>query len=284
VILEPHARIAAIAPSGAYNPALLEQGLAIVREAGFDVHVMPDTLRPHRYLASPDDHRLEQLVGALTSDRYDAIWMVRGGFGLTRLLPSLPYDRLVPKPIIGFSDVTALFAALSKRRHGPLVHGPMLHSLPKTDAASREASFRLLRGEPQPAWDAVTLVPGVAEGPIVGGNLAMIAALCGTPWQLDVRGCILALEDTGEAPYRVDRMLTQLRQSRVLDGIVGVALGEFDNCRPPKDATWTLHELLAEEFAGVPTIADLPFGHAERNRAFVWGRRARIEGGQLHTG
>lgn len=281
-MLRPGARIVAIAPSGAYRPDLLEAGLALVRDAGFDVTVLDDTLRPHRYLASPDDHRLAHLGEALLRD-WDAVWMIRGGFGLTRLLPRFPWEGALSKPIIGFSDVTALFAALWPHGVGPLVHGPMLHSLPATDEASREAMFGLLRGERDARWTGVTLHPGAAEAPMIGGNLAMIAALCGTPWQLDAGGCVLALEDIGEAPYRIDRMITQLRQSGVLDGVVGIALGEFDACRAPAGADWTLHDVLRDEFADlhVPVVADLPFGHAARNRPFVWGRPVRIEDGTL---
>jgi muramoyltetrapeptide carboxypeptidase len=271
------ARIAAIAPSGAYQPALLEAGLDIARSAGFDVELFANTLAPRRYLASADEQRHTHLVEALSNPKWDAVWVIRGGYGITRLLPGLPWARFHPKPVIGFSDVTALFAGLWKHSRGALVHGAMLHSLQNTDIPSREATFQLLTGQPTPAWSGAPLVPGRAEGRLVGGNLAMLAALCGTPWQLDARGCVLALEDIGEAPYRIDRLLTQLRQSGTLDGVVGVALGEFQGCQPPANADWSLVDVLREALADIPTIADLPFGHGARNQPFVWGEKVAID-------
>ena len=275
------ARIAAIAPSGAYQPALLSAGLDIAREAGFDVELFADTLSPHRYLAAPDAQREAHLVEALRNPKWDAVWVIRGGYGITRLLPRLPWDELQPKPVIGFSDVTALFAGLWRHRPGALVHGPKLHSLQNTDTSSRAATFQLLSGHAAPEWQGTALVPGRAEGPLVGGNLAMLAALCGTPWQLDARGCVLALEDVGEAPYRIDRLITQLRHSGGLDGVVGVALGEFQGCNPPANADWSLRDVLREAFADIPTVADLPFGHGAQNHPFVWGEQVELDGDRL---
>lgn len=276
-------RVAAVAPSHAYDPARLEAGLDVARGLGVDVHLVPDTLRPHRYFAAPDDHRLAQLVAALTDPGWDAVWMVRGGSGLTRLLPRIPWADLSPRPVIGFSDVVALHAGLWRHGLGPLVHGPVLHSLPTTDAASVRHLSALLHGEPLEPLSGETWAAGAAQGPLLGGNLCVLAALCGTPWQLSAAGAILVLEEIGEAPYRVDRSLQQLASAGVLDGVAGVALGTFTGCAPPEGAPWTLRDLVLEHLAplGVPVLADLPIGHGVENRAFVWGRTARIDGGHL---
>ena len=274
--------IAAVAPSGAFDPARFEAGLALAREAGFDVVPLPDLMRPERYLAAPDAHRLAQLVDALTDPRWSAVWMVRGGYGLGRLLGQIPWDRLPRRPVLGFSDATALFAGLYAADRGPCVHAPVLHSLGGTDDESRAATWALLRGEPPAPMAGTTWVDGEAEGPVLGGNLTMFASLCGTPWAVHARGHVVLLEDVGEAPYRLDRAIGQLRQAGFFDGVLGVALGEFSGCKPPEGATWSLDDALSDlRGLGVPVIAGLPVGHAARNRPFVWGSRVRLGDGAL---
>lgn len=282
-LLPPGARIAVIAPSGAFDPAKLEAGMALARAAGADLHPFDDLLDPVRYLASPDSCRRRQLVEALTSAAWDAVWVARGGFGLTRILSDVPWTRVRPKPVVGFSDVTPLLEAMRRVTGAVGVHGPVLHSLPETDDSSRERTFDIIfRGVHRPL-DGEAWVGGRAEGPIVGGNLAMIAATCGTRWQVDARGAILLLEDVGEAPYRIDRMLTQLAEAGVLEGVAGVALGGFTSCAPPVGASWTLDDVLRERLVslGVPVVAHLPFGHQPANVAVPIGARGRLADGSL---
>ncbi len=279
-LLPRGAPVAVVAPCHVHDPARLERGLALARDHGANLDVFPDLLRPFRYLASSDEQRLGQLVEALASEEHAAVWIARGGSGLTRLLPRLDPALLRSKPIIGFSDVTALFCALHPRGLGPLVHGPVLHSLPSTDAGSITHLFDLLAGEPVAPLEGVPWLPGEAEGPLVGGNLSLLAALCGTPWQLDARGAILVLEEINEAPYRVDRMLQQLSASGVLDGLAGVAIGDNVGCEAPEGAGWALRDVFLDVLGplGVPVVGDLPIGHGARNRAFVWGARGRLDG------
>jgi muramoyltetrapeptide carboxypeptidase len=273
-------RILAIAPSHAYDPAKLDAGLAIARDAGFDVTALPDTLRPHRYFASRDDHRLAQLVSALADPWWDAVWAIRGGSGVTRLLPRIPWETLPPRPFIGFSDLTPLLDALRVRVGSPVVHGPVLHSLPATTEATRTTFFRLLATGAFDGLQGRALVAGEVTAPVVGGNLAMLCATAGTPFQLRAEGCILALEDVGEAPYRIDRMLEQLRQSGQLDGVAGIALGSWRGCRVPEGVDWSLDDIFLEHFAplGVPVVADLPFGHGPDNIGLPLGRTVHLRG------
>ncbi len=272
--------IAVIAPSGAYNVQKLDDGMAIARAAGLTLHAFPEMLRPERYLAASDDHRLNQLVEALTSPEYSAVWLARGGYGITRLLSRLPSD-LPAKPIIGFSDTTALFCALQS--DGFLVHGPVLHSLPGTDDTSRAHLFHLLKtGESSPL-QGEPWISGTAEGRLVGGNLALFAALAGTPYQADTKDAIVLLEDIGEAPYRLDRMLQQLLDSGFFEGVRGIGFGDFQGCNPPEGAGWTLKETLLDQVSrlNIPVIGNLPFGHGSQNQPFVWGQRAKIAGGTI---
>lgn len=277
------APIAIIAPSHAYDPARLAQGLVVLREHGHRPVLFEDMLRPERTFAAPRAQRLDHLVQALTDPRFAAVWMVRGGSGLTQLLRDLPWEDLPQRPVIGFSDVTALLVALSQRVGSPVVHGPMPHSLPMTDEASTEHLFSLLAGEEVAPLSGETWVEGEATGRLTGGNLALLAALCGTPWQLDSRDRIVVIEEVGEHPYRIERMLQQLVDSGSLDGVAGVALGELRGCEAPKSADWTLRDAVMAhlEPLGVPVVAGLPIGHGARNMAWPYGVEARIGEGEL---
>ena len=276
--------IAVVAPSHAFDPSRFEAGLALARAAGFELEPFPELLQPHRYFAATDAHRAAHLREALTADGYSAVWMVRGGSGLTRLLPHLEGLRLrADRPIIGFSDVTALFCALHREGAGPLLHAPVLHSLASTDPSDREALWAMLRGEPAAPLAGTTWVGGGAEGWLCGGNLCLLAALCGTPWQLDARGAILVLEEVGEHPFRIDRMLQQVVSAGVLEGAAGIVLGEMVGSDAPEGADWALRDVFMEHLQplGVPVLADLPFGHGTRNHPFPWGATARIQAGTL---
>jgi muramoyltetrapeptide carboxypeptidase len=186
--------------------------------------------------------------------------------------------RVERKPVIGFSDATALFCTLHAHGLGPLVHAPVLHSLAGTEPADVEHLFALLAGdEPEPV-QGEPWVEGEAHGPLVGGNLCLLAAMCGTPWQLDATGAILVLEEVGEPPYRVDRLLQQIRSAGVFEGVAGVLIGDFTGADVPEGANWTMRDVLVDQLRdlGVPVVGRLPIGHGARNRAFVWGAQARI--------
>jgi len=282
-LVPPGTPIAVVAPSHAYDPDRFEAGLRIARERGDDLRPLPGLLQPHRYFAARTPHRLAQLVEALADDQYGAVWIARGGSGLTQLLEWLPYDRLPKRPVIGFSDVVALLIALATRVGSPGIHGPVVHSLPLTDQASLDHLFDLLEGRPVAPLEGHTWIDGEASGPLVGGNLCMLASIAGTPYQLDARGAILVLEDVTEAPYRIERSLQQLRSAGVLDGVRGVAVGSFTDCEPPPGATWSLREVLLDHLGPleVPVVGSLPIGHGPANRAFPWGATATLAGGRL---
>jgi muramoyltetrapeptide carboxypeptidase len=160
----------------------------------------------------------------------------------------------------------------------------VLHSLADhCDDASRAHLRALLAGEPLAPLQGRVLRSGTAEGPLIGGNLCVLASLCGTPWRLRAKASIVVLEEINEVPYKVDRLLTQLRDSGCLDGAVGVALGTFLGADAPPGATWTVLDVIDEILAplGVPVLAGLPIGHGPANHAFRMGRPARIEGDRL---
>jgi muramoyltetrapeptide carboxypeptidase len=273
--------IAVVAPCSIHREDRFHAGIQLAAGLGFELQPFADLLRPHLYLAGDDDHRLAQLSRALSDDRFSAVWIARGGCGMTRLLPRLDFDNFRPKPVIGFSDVTALLAALHQHGLGPAIHGPVVHSLPITDVASMEHLERHLKGLDTPPLQGEIWREGTAEGALMGGNLSLLAALCGTPWQPSARGKIVVLEEVAEPAYRIDRLLQQLHSAGVLGGAAGVALGKFEGCKAPEG--FTLKELILEQLAplGVPVVAQLPIGHGAENRAWTLGTHALLRDGSL---
>lgn len=282
--LRSGARVALVSPAGPSTPEKIEAALARCR--GFDLEpvLAPSARERLAYLAGPDEARLTDLQAALEDPSVDAVWAIRGGYGTMRLLRHLDLEPLVrrPKAFLGFSDNTALHLALARAGlvsfHGPHAGGAF--------PPLAEACFRAVLFEPAPAGPLPTgteevprtLVGGVAEGELIGGNLALLAALCGTPWALRARGRILVLEDIGEAVYRVDRMLVQLALSGALEGVAGIAFGRFSET-PQADPARGLEAVLAEwaQSLGVPAVMGLPFGHVDENWTLPFGVRARLD-------
>ncbi len=278
------ARIAVVSPSGIFDPIRLEAGLAIVREWGYRPELLPGVGRQHRYLAGTDAVRLSDLERALRGG-FDAVWAARGGYGLSRILGSLPWNELGTAPFIGFSDATGLLNALASRGL-PAIHAPVLNSLADLcDAPSRAHLRALLAGEPTLPLHGQVLRSGRAEGPLVGGNLCVLASLCGTPWQLRARACVLVLEEVNEAPYKIDRLLTQLIDAGCLDGVAGVAIGSLLGADAPEGADWSVLDVVDDRLAplGVPVLTGLPIGHGPANRAFRVGAHASIVGDRLEV-
>jgi muramoyltetrapeptide carboxypeptidase len=275
--------IAVVAPSGAYDPARLAAGIDLLRARGHDPRPLPGLDAQWRYLAGSDDHRAAQLMHALTSDDFGAVWIARGGYGLTRILDRLPLETLPQRPVIGFSDVTGLFCALDRAGCGPLIHGPVVHSLGITDAESLDHLFDLVEGRPVRPLSGQSWEEGTTSGRLVGGNICVLAATCGTPWQLDARDAVLVLEEVGEPAYRLDRLLQQLESAGVFAGVRGFAVGQMHHCRVPDGATYRIEDVLRDHLCGrgMPVVGDLPIGHAHANRAFPWGAEARLGTGQL---
>lgn len=278
-------RVALVAPAGPVDPPRVELAADRCRALGLEPVVFPAARGKYRYMAGPDSARLADLQAAFDDGSIDGVWALRGGYGTLRILDDLDLRRQLenPIPFIGFSDNTSIHA-----RHAALgvvsFYGP--HPSGEFPAETEAAFRRVLftsdapgaltcrSGDPVPR----TLVPGRVEAPLVGGNLALLAAMCGTPYALDARGCILFLEDVGEPAYRLDRLLLQLQAAGVTRGVVGLALGRFTGS--PDEDEHPVGEVLAEaaERLGVPAVVDLPFGHVEHNCTLPVGGVALLDG------
>ena len=277
--LAPGARVAVIAPASAFDRASFERGLALLA-ARYDVRYRPAIFERHRYLAGSDGRRLEELTEALLDPAIRGVFCARGGYGATRLLTRLAaIEPAAPKPLVGFSDITALHLWLQSR--GVMsIHGPVLTQLGLLPEATRQRLFQLLESAaPAPALRAGdTCVPGVAEGPLLGGTLSVVTRLLGTPYLPSLEGAILLLEDVGERPYRLDRMWTHLELAGVFRQVRGIALGSFTNCEE-KDADYSAADVLRELAlaTGLPCAAGFPVGHGAVNEPVPLGARVRLD-------
>jgi muramoyltetrapeptide carboxypeptidase len=287
--LAPGDVVRVIAPGSPYDPAAFQAGLAVLRgRLDLRPRLRDDIGASAGYLAGDDARRLDEWREAVADPEARAIFCARGGYGAMRLLPAIDPAPLLasPKLVVGFSDVTALHALLN-RAGLATVHGPVVTQLGRApeDALAHLEALLLGAAPRAGAWAApapgaglsgvTTITPGRASGPLLGGSLALLAHLCGTPYLPPLEGAILAIEDVGERPYRLDRYLTQLSLAGALDGLAGVAVGQLSGCDGGDGAAAEAVRRLVRAL-GVPAVEGLPFGHEDRNLALPLGPRATL--------
>jgi muramoyltetrapeptide carboxypeptidase len=285
--LKPGDTIAIIAPAGPIEQRHdLHRGVETFERMGFRVIYTERIFQSAGYLAGGDEERAEELMSSFESTEVKAIVSLRGGYGCARLIPWLNQRRLRPhcKIFMGFSDLTTLHLFFRRRFGWITFHGPMATStvLGDMDPEQKKHLFRLWTDPgylPSLAFPELrTLVPGVAEGEIMGGCLSLILASLGTPYEIATEGKILFFEDFGEPPYRIDRMLTQLLLARKLDRVAGILLGNFQDCastQPAVAAEDTLRDILGR--LEVPVLECFPSGHGAINWTLPLGTRIRLD-------
>lgn len=273
-VLKPRAlragsRVALIAPAGPVDGTRLEQARTVCEQ--MDLIAVPGSAALLRtgFLAGSDDARGADLQRAMDDPAIDAIWALRGGYGTVRLLPQLNLDAMCtsPKPYIGFSDNTSILLALAKR-------GIVSFHAPHAGGDFPEFAQHWFRSILFDGYSGVLAAPptapltswhsGSARGRIVGGNIALLAAAEGTPFDMPADGVILFLEEIGEPPYRLDRMMMQLRLSGALERVAGVIVGQLTDC---DDATVRAEDVVRDALLplGIPIIANAPIGHVADN-------------------
>ena len=274
----------------------LEQVQATIRAMGLVPKPAPNLLSRYGYLAGSDAER-GRAVNAMFADReVRAIFAVRGGWGSARIFPHLDFNliRANPKLLIGFSDITALHLALAARTDCPTIHGP--NASGAWGQLSWDSFRRLAFGAETPTWSSPegtgdrlaprspvrTFRPGRASGPLLGGNLTVLTSLVGTPYLPSFDGAILFIEDTDEAQYRIDRMLTQLSLAGILGRVAGVVFGQCTDCVARNSSSiggFTLSEVLDQHLRplGVPAFQGALFGHVENQFSLPVGIRAEID-------
>lgn len=276
--LAPGARIRVVAPSGPFDADLLARGVARLSER-YEVllDVPPPELRDG-YFAEGDEHRLARFQSALDAEDASAILLARGGYGLARLVPRLDFSRFLAAPrwFVGFSDGTVVHQALNSCGVASL-HAPNGTTLANAAEEDLEALIAALEG--RPALLRCTPAPEVAvEGPLLGGNLTVLFAEAASGRLAPARGALVLLEDVSETSYRVDRMLTALRDRGFFDGARGVLLGDFTDCSPGKFEVPVERVLEGLADLGIPVLRGLPVGHGDRNAPLVLGAWTRVDG------
>jgi muramoyltetrapeptide carboxypeptidase len=238
---------------------------------------LPATDEP--WLAGTDESRAQELASAWVDGRVRAVFAARGGFGSQRVLDLVDWRAMAqqgPAWLVGYSDVTAVHQAFAARLGVATVHGPVVAGLPTMDPSAVEALRTLLFDGEVPTLSGTPGGGGEAHGPLVGGNLAVLAASAGTAGVHPARDSVALLEDIAEEPYRLDRLLTQLLRSGWFEGVRAVALGQFTDCGDPEEVRRLLRSRLGP--LGVPLVLDLPIGHIDDSRSVVLGRRVTLDG------
>jgi muramoyltetrapeptide carboxypeptidase len=314
--LRPGDTVMFIAPAGPPKKDEVLRGKQRIEGLGYNVKMRDDLFDVEGYLAGTDERRAEELMEAFLDDEVDGVLCVRGGYGCMRILDQLDFDKIRqhPKVLLGFSDITALHAALQAKAGLVSFHGPgpasglgsekgptdftvksLLQAIDDEVATANPAPGEVAAATGDATSDYTIEVPdsvakvasygaGRATGRLVGGNLSLISALEGTPYAIDCRDAILLIEDVNEAPYRIDRMLAQLKLAGKLDKIRGAVLGQFTTefVREDKltdDARFDTNGVLAQYFkdAGIPVLVNYPIGHHDQNATVPLGAQVEID-------
>lgn len=290
--------IGIIAPASGAEPERFDAAIAMLEASGFKVIVGKYARGDNGIFSGTDKERLHDLMWAFTDKDIDAVWCIRGGDGAPRLLPDIDFNIIKknPKIFVGYSDITSLHLAISQATGLVTFHGPGASST--FSDYTKKNCFDLLtgavmpykielandnveKGKKAPLFKTEVIKKGKCRGRLIGGNLSLLAALAGTPYALrDLKGKILFIEDVNERPYRIDRMLTQLRQSADLKSVAGVALGIFDGCNPP-EGRWsqTAQDVIKDRLGdlGVPVVYGLSFGHIRDQCTLPVGIEAELD-------
>ncbi len=275
--------IAVIAPAAAPDALAVESGARILRQAGYEVRIGDAVFRRQGYLAGTDRERADDLMEMLDDPAVRAIICARGGYGSGRLLPLLAGElgEVAAKIFVGYSDLTFVLTYLTQCCDLVTFHGPMVSDFERQPQAL-PLLLALLSGD-RSGWSLAghsIVEPGTAEGPLTGGCLSAVVAALGTPFEIETKGKILFLEDVNEKPFRVDRMLTQMRQAGKLEGVAGVIFGEMTGCSADANESVKVIDVIRGQFAGCgyPVMVGVPSGHGDGCATLPFGARARLAG------
>lgn len=279
--LQPGDLLYVVAPSGTLREReALEKGMQVWQERGYQLKLCPGYDDRWGYLAGTDEARRLQLTTALEDPNCRGVLCLRGGYGGARLLEDWQWQLNAPKWLVGFSDITSLLWGLSCQGISG-IHGPLLTTIYAEPGWSVQRLFDWLEGRLIEPLQGNGWGGGQTRGILLPANLTVATHLLKTSAQPDLEGCILAFEDISEAPYRIDRMLTQWRMMGAFKSIKGVALGRFSQCEPtPNIPSFTTVEVLRDRLLdlNIPIVSDLPFGHEGVNAALPVGMPAELDG------
>ncbi len=287
--------VAVIAPASSISEEEYNKAMQNMADFGFKVKLGKAVRNRKGFLAGTDRERLDDLHWAFGNSDVSAIWCIRGGYGASRLLPEIDFNLIKknPKILIGYSDITALHTSIHQNTGLVTFHGPVGTSTysdyPKTHVVNTLmnplAPYRIERSAENIAkasdlYKTEVITKGKTTGRLIGGNLSLLAALAGTPYGLrDMKGKLLFIEDVGEQPYRIDRMLTQMRESIDMRSLAGIACGIFEDCNSKDSASQSLIEVIRDRLGdlGIPVIYGLSFGHIRDQFTLPVGIEAELD-------
>lgn len=278
--LKPGDTLGIVAPASPFDRESFDAGLRVLESMNFNLAIPESIFNQDGYLAGSDQQRADLLNQLFADSDIDGIICARGGYGAMRVLPLLDRDAISrhPKVFVGFSDITVLLDFLVQRCRMVAFHGPTVTTLGKADPSARNRFLSVL-SNPETLTLSTTssrvIQSGIAEGRFFCGNLTLFCHLTGTPFQPDFSGGILLIEDQGEAPYRIDRMLTQMRMAGCFDGLAGLALGAFSDC----GSSDAVHRIVADRLGGLnlPILAGFEVGHETVNMTLPVGLPVRLD-------
>lgn len=278
--LKPGDTVGIVAPASPFDRDVFNQGLNVLVSMGFRTFVPDGIFENNRFLAGSDAHRAKLVTQVFQDPTVDAILCAKGGFGCLRILPLLDFDvmRTNPKVFIGYSDITALLAAITSKTGLVTFHGPLVATLAGAPEFTRESMLAAISSDTHlnvTPGKGVAIKAGRAQGPVIGGNLTTLCHLLGTPYEPRFENHILLLEDRGEAHYRIDRMLFQMKLSGCFEGIAGLVLGSFEECGA-LDGIFQIFEEHFRDFA-VPILAGFDVGHGAQNLTIPFGIDAILD-------
>jgi muramoyltetrapeptide carboxypeptidase len=291
--LSPGATIGLISPAGPENPDSIVKGVTFLKSLGFNVKEGKHIYDKWGYLAGNDEDRASDLMNMFMDKSVDMILCIRGGYGTMRMLQYIDFNVIKnnPKIFAGFSDITTLLNSFALKCNLVTFHSPM-----GTSKLNDEVTLKSFMSTLQMGYEPYILknpegielkcdVPGVCEGILVGGNLSLIASTIGTPYEIDTKDKILFIEDVGEEPYRIDRMLTQLHLAGMLKHCRGFILGQFTNCTLPHyERSLTLEAVLEDRILSLnkPTVSNFMSGHSYPKLTIPIGVKARLDSLHAH--
>jgi muramoyltetrapeptide carboxypeptidase len=278
--LKPGDTVGIVAPASPFDLDVFNQGLNILASMGFRTFVPDEIFENKRYLAGSDARRAKLVTQIFQDPSVDAIVCARGGFGCLRILPLLDFDvmRTNPKVFIGHSDITGLLAAITAKTGLVTFHGPLVSTLAAAPELTRQSMLAATSSDTHlkvTPGKGVTIMAGRAQRPIIGGNLTTLCHLLGTPFELRFENHILFLEDRGEAHYRIDRMLFQMKLAGCFDGIAGLVLGSFEECGA-LDGIYRIFQECFQDFH-IPILAGFDVGHGNQNLTLPFGVDATLD-------
>jgi len=278
--LNPGDTIGVAAPAGPFDPELFEKGVSALGAMGYQVFQPRGLTLQDRFLAGSDSHRAGRLNDMFADPAIKGIFCARGGYGSMRILDLINYNLIQqnPKVFIGFSDISTLLWVLSDQCGLTVFHGPVITMLGKENietAAGLETALTTASPIEIQAANARIIHAGTCQGVVRGGNLATLCHLLGTPYAPNFKGSIAVLEDVGEAPYKIDRMLCQMRMAGCLDGMAGLVLGTFMDCGGYGDILDVVQDVFKD--MDIPILAGFNIGHGSINLTLPFGIPAVLD-------